>query len=52
MYCHRFAFLGLWSIAFFLGSHMALVAALFQHAFVWGHYLGTEQPDMELISDG
>lgn len=46
---YTFSFLGLWSIAFLLGSHVALVAALFQHAFVWAHYLGTEQPDMELI---
>lgn len=49
---YTFAFLGLWGIAFFLGSHVALVAALFQHAFVWAHYLGTEQPDMELIYGG
>lgn len=46
---YTFAFLGLWSIAFILGSHVALVAALFQHAFVWAHYLATEYPDMELI---
>lgn len=46
---YTFGFLGLWSIAFFLGSHVALVAALFQHAFVWAHYLGTEKPDMELM---
>ena len=46
---YAFAFLGLWSIAFLLGSHVALVAALFQHAFVWAHYLGTERPDMRLI---
>lgn len=46
---YTFAFLGLWSIGFLTGSHAALVAALFQHAFVWAHYLGTERPDMELI---
>lgn len=46
---YTFAFLGLWSLALLLGSHVALVVALFQHAFVWAHYLGTEQPDMELI---
>lgn len=49
---YTFAFLGLWSIAFVLGSHVALVAALFQHAFVWAHYLGTEHPDMQLIYGG
>ena len=46
---YTFAFLGLWSVAFLLGSHVALVAALFQHAFVWAHHLGTEQPDMALV---
>lgn len=46
---YAFAFLGLWSVAFLLGSHVALVAALFQHAFVWAHYLGTERPDMDLL---
>jgi protein-S-isoprenylcysteine O-methyltransferase Ste14 len=46
---YTFAFLGLWSLALLLGSHAALVAALFQHAFVWAHYLGTERPDMNLL---
>lgn len=49
---YTFSFLGLWSIALLLGSHVSLVAALFQHAFVWAHYFGTEQPDMELIYGG
>lgn len=42
-------FLGLWSIALLVGSHAALVAALFQHAAIWAHYHGTERPDMLLI---
>lgn len=46
---YTFAFVGLWGIALLSGSHLALVVALFQHAFVWAHYLGTERPDMELI---
>lgn len=46
---YTFAMLGLWAVAFLLGSQAALVAALFQHSFVWAHYLGTEEPDMELI---
>jgi protein-S-isoprenylcysteine O-methyltransferase Ste14 len=46
---YTFAFFGLWSIALLLGSHLALVIALFQHAFIWAHHFGTEQPDMELI---
>ena len=46
---YTFAMLGLWAVAFLLGSQAALVAAIFQHAFVWAHYLGTEQPDIALI---
>ncbi len=46
---YAFAFLGLWSIAFLTGSLAALSLALFQHAFVWGHYCCTEEPDMKLI---
>ncbi|WP_254766649.1 methyltransferase [Salinilacihabitans rarus] len=46
---YAFAFLGLWSLALLLGSHVALVCALFQHAFVWAHYVGTERPDFELV---
>ena len=49
---YTFALLGLWSIAFLLDSQAALVAAIFKHAFVWAHYLGTEEPDMELIYGG
>lgn len=43
------AFLGLWSIAFLAHSHVALVIALFQHAYIWVHYYCTEKPDMELM---
>ncbi|MBI2570466.1 MAG: hypothetical protein HYV63_25985 [Candidatus Schekmanbacteria bacterium] len=42
-------FLLLWSIAFLTRSHVALVAALFQHAYIWVHYFCTESPDMELL---
>jgi len=42
-------FLGLWSIAFLARSHVALVVALFQHAYIWVHYFCTEEPDMELM---
>jgi len=48
---YTFGFLGLWSIGLLCQSQVALVAALFQHAFVWAHYLGTEQPDMALLYD-
>lgn len=46
---YTFAFLGLWAIALLCRSHVALVAALFQHAFIWLHWVGTEQPDIALI---
>lgn len=46
---YGFAFLGLWPIALFAGSHAALAAALFQHAYIWVHYYATEKPDMELL---
>ena len=43
---YTFGFLGLWAIALFARSHAGLVAALFQHAYIWVHYVCTEQPDM------
>jgi hypothetical protein len=46
---YTLAFLGLWSIALLTRSHAGLVAALFQHAYIWVHYLCTEEPDMELL---
>jgi hypothetical protein len=46
---YTLVFFGLWSIAFLLQSHLALVAAIFQHGYIWVHYLGTEQPDMDLL---
>jgi hypothetical protein len=42
-------FLGLWSIALICRSQVALVAALFQHGYIWVHFLATEKPDMELM---
>ncbi len=49
---YTLVFLGLWGFALLLSSHAALVAALFQHAYIWVHYLATEQPDMQLIYEG
>ncbi len=46
---YTLAFLGLWSIALVARSHAALVAALFQHGYIWVHYLCTEEPDMEML---
>jgi hypothetical protein len=43
------AFFGLWSIALVMKSQLALVAAIFQHGYIWAHYLGTEKPDMALL---
>jgi protein-S-isoprenylcysteine O-methyltransferase Ste14 len=48
---YTFGFLGLWAIAFCIGSQAGLVAALFQHAYVWVHYLSTERPDMDVLYD-
>jgi protein-S-isoprenylcysteine O-methyltransferase Ste14 len=46
---YTFAFLALWAIALVARSHAGLVAALFQHAYIWVHYLCTEEPDMEML---
>ena len=46
---YTFAFLGLWAAALLLASRAALAAALFQHAYIWVHWYGTEQPDMATI---
>lgn len=46
---YTYGLLALWSVALLVGSHAALVAALFQHAFVWAHYAATERPDAALI---
>jgi hypothetical protein len=46
---YTLGFFGLWAIALFGRSHAALVAAVFQHAYVWVHYVCTEQPDMEVL---
>lgn len=46
---YTLAFLGLWSIALLTRSELALVAALFQHAYIQVHWLCTEKPDMDLL---
>ena len=43
------AFLGLWAIALLCGSWSALVAAAFQHAYIWVHMYTVEGPDMRRI---
>jgi hypothetical protein len=49
---YTLAFFGLWAIAFLCHSHLALVAAIFQHGYIWAHYLSTERPDMEMLYGG
>jgi hypothetical protein len=46
---YAFAFLLLWAMGLLTASQAALVAALFQHAYVWVHWYCTEQPDMQVI---
>ncbi len=46
---YTFAFLGLWMIAIGYDSRSALVAATFQHAYIWVHYFCTERPDMRRL---
>lgn len=45
-------FLGLWLAAFAYASEAALVAAAFNHLYVWVHYYTTEKPDMARIYGG
>ena len=44
-----FGFLPLWAIAVAAGSRGALVAAAFQHVFIWAHFWWVERPDMQVI---
>ena len=39
---------------FFRGQvlHALFLAAMFQHGYIWAHYLATEWPDMELLYGG
>ncbi len=46
---YTFGFLLLWAIALWFGSVAALAAALFNHLYVWVHYLATERPDMRRL---
>ncbi len=46
---YTFVFLLFWAIALLTGSRVALVVALFQHAYIWVHLYCTENPDMALI---
>ncbi len=46
---YTFAFLALWTIGLIFQSKAALLAAGFNHLFVWAHYFFTEYPDMQVI---
>jgi hypothetical protein len=49
---YTFGFLALWVPGLALESAAALLAAAFQHAYIWVHFLCTEKPDMERIYGG
>ncbi len=46
---YKYVFLLLWIPGFFFQSKAALLAALFQHIYIWVHYYSTELPDMKFI---
>jgi hypothetical protein len=49
---YALGFLALWAIGIAAGSRAALVAAAFQHAFIWAHYRWIERADMQVIYEG
>lgn len=46
---YTYAFLALWMIGLIFNSRAALLAALFNHIYIWAHYCFTEFPDMQYI---
>lgn len=46
---YQYGFLLLWVPAFWFASSAALIAALFNHLYIWVHYYTTEKPDMQRI---
>ena len=46
---YTFGFLILWILALVFLSQAALLAALFNHLYIWVHYYGTELPDIYAI---
>ena len=49
---YTYGLLVVWLPGLLLASKAALAAALFNHAYIWVHYLCTEKPDMERIYGG
>ena len=46
---YKFGLLVLWIPGLLLSSKIALIAALFQHVYIWIHYYCTELPDIKHI---
>jgi hypothetical protein len=46
---YTYGFFLLWAAAFWFSSRAALVAALFNHLYIWVHYFATEIPDIKRI---
>jgi len=46
---YLFGFLLLWAPGFLFLSKAGLLAALFNHLYIWAHYFFTEYPDMKFI---
>jgi hypothetical protein len=46
---YAFGFLLLWVPSLWFASLAALTVALFNHLYIWVHYLATEKPDMKRI---
>ena len=49
---YTFGFLLLWAPALWFASAAGLVAAAFNHLYIWVHYFATERPDMLRIYGG
>ena len=49
---YYFGFLVLYIPALLLFSKAALLAALFNHLYIWAHYFCTEKPDIKVIYHG
>jgi hypothetical protein len=49
---YTYGFLALWAIGLIFTSRAALLAALFNHLYIWVHYYTTELPDMRHIYRG
>jgi len=46
---YTFGFLALWAPGLLLLSQAALLAAAFNHAYIWVHYYATELPDIQYL---